>query len=57
MRWARHVVRVGERRSAYRFWWENLWGRDHLEHPGVEGRIILRWIFKEWGGCMDWTEL
>ena len=22
--------------------------RDHLEYPGVDGRIILRWIFKKW---------
>jgi hypothetical protein len=29
--------------------WGNLRERDHLEHPGVDGRIILRWIFKKWG--------
>jgi hypothetical protein len=22
--------------------------RDHLEDPGVDERIILRWIFKKW---------
>jgi len=22
--------------------------RDHLENPGVDGRIILRWIFRKW---------
>ena len=22
--------------------------RDHLGDPGVDGRIILRWIFREW---------
>jgi len=27
------------------FWWENRRERDHLEDPGVYGRIILRWIF------------
>jgi hypothetical protein len=22
-------------------------GRDHVEDPGVDGRIILRWIFRK----------
>jgi hypothetical protein len=30
---------------------------DHLGDPGVDGRIILKWIFKMWDGCMDWIEL
>jgi len=30
------------------FWWENLRGRDHLEDPGIDGRTILRWIFRKW---------
>ena len=24
------------------FWWRNLSERDHLEDPGIDGRIILR---------------
>jgi len=27
------------------FWWGNMRKRDHFEYPGVDGRIILRWIF------------
>jgi hypothetical protein len=37
---------------------ETLRERDHLEDPGVDGRIILRWIFSKWDcGGMDWTQL
>ena len=31
--------------------------RDHLEDPRVDGRIILRWIFRKWDGGMDWIDL
>jgi len=30
------------------FWWGNLRVRDHLGDPGVDGRIILIWIFRKW---------
>jgi len=30
------------------FWWGNMRERDHLGEPGVDGRIILRWIFMQW---------
>jgi hypothetical protein len=39
------------------FWWGNPKRRDHLEDPGIDGRIILRWIFRKWAGrgmnCID----
>jgi len=36
--------------------WGNLRERSHLEYPGVDGRIILRWIFKKWD-VWAWTGL
>jgi hypothetical protein len=29
------------------FWWRNLSERDHWGDPSVDGKIILRWIFKK----------
>jgi hypothetical protein len=39
------------------FWWETLREGDHLEDPGVDGRIIFKMIFRKWDGGMDWIEL
>ena len=35
------------------FWWGNVRERDHMEDPGVDGRIILRRIFRKCDGGMD----
>jgi hypothetical protein len=38
----------GGEEASTGFWWENLRVRDHLGDPGLDGRIILRWIFRKW---------
>jgi hypothetical protein len=30
------------------FWWEDLRERNHLEDLSVDGRKILKWVFKKW---------
>jgi hypothetical protein len=40
---------TGGRGEVYTgFWWGNLREKDHLQDPGIDGRIILRLIFRKW---------
>jgi hypothetical protein len=39
------------------FWWENLWEIDHWGDPGVDRRIVLRWMFRKWDVVEVWTRL
>jgi len=45
---------MGRGEAYIRFWWGKLRQRDRLRDPGVDGRIILRWIFKKWNVGL-WT--
>jgi len=45
----------GERRGVYRVLVGKSEGKNQLEDPGVDGRIILRWIFRKWD-VEEWTE-
>jgi len=40
---------MGERREEVYtgFWWGGLRERDHLGESDLDGRIILRWIFRK----------
>jgi hypothetical protein len=39
---------MGENRGVYRVWWGNMRERHILRDPGIDGSIILRWIFRKW---------
>jgi hypothetical protein len=50
-------MKCGWRREACtEFWWGNLRERDHWGDPGIDGRIILGWIFRKWDVGV-WTGL
>jgi len=52
------IACVGRGEAYTGFWLGNLTERDHMGDPDVDGRIILRWIFRKWGvGGVDWVEL
>ena len=59
MRWAGHVARMGEDRGAHRVLVGKPEGKRPLGRPqDVDGRIILRWIFRKLEGVIGgWMEL
>jgi ribosomal protein L34 len=57
MRWTGHAARMDEGRGASMILVRRPEGRNHLEDPGLDGRIILKWIFKQWDGGMDWIDM
>jgi hypothetical protein len=60
MRWVGHVARIGEGRGLYRV----LVGKPEgvtTNNPGLDGRIILKWIFRNrvvglWTG-LSWLRI
>jgi len=50
MRWVGHLGHIKDKRCAYRVSLGKREERDHFDDLGVDGRIILKWIFKKW----DW---
>jgi hypothetical protein len=61
MRWAAHVALMERGEACTGLWWVNLRERDHWGDPDVDGRIILRWIFRKldvgiWTG-LSWLRI
>jgi hypothetical protein len=48
IRWVGHVARMGSREACIGFWWENLRERTHWGDPGVDGRKLIRGVFRKW---------
>jgi hypothetical protein len=43
------MYNIWGRGEAYTgFWWGNLRERDHFGDPGIDGRVILGWMFRKW---------
>jgi hypothetical protein len=39
------------------FWCGQLREGDHLEDPGIDERLIIKWIFEKWVEGMEWIDL
>jgi hypothetical protein len=61
IRWAGHVARMGRGEACSGFWWRNLREIDYCGDSDVDGRIILRHIFRKWdvgvGTGLSWLRI
>jgi len=48
---------VGERGGTQRILVWKPEGKKPFDDLSVDGRIILRWIFRKWVGGMEWIDL
>ena len=59
MRWAGHVARVEKGRDVHKVLVGKPEGKNHWGDQDVDGRIILKWIFRKWEGVVgtEWSWL
>ena len=57
LKWVGHVARMEAGEVHTKLCWGKMMEGDHLEDPGLEGRIILKCAFKKWDGDRDWIDL
>jgi hypothetical protein len=50
LRWAGHIARMREKRGAHRILVGTTESKSNLKDLGVDGKIILKRIFKKWDG-------
>jgi hypothetical protein len=57
MRWAGHVAQMEKERDVCRVLVGKPEGKRPWGDPGIDGRIILRWIFRKWDVeyGLDWA--
>jgi hypothetical protein len=48
MRKLLYTAHMEEKEICITFYWENLKRRDCLREVGLDGRIIVQWIFENW---------
>ena len=53
MRWVGHVASKRERIGTYKVLVGRPEGRKHLQDPGIDGRVMLKWIIKKWNGTWN----
>jgi hypothetical protein len=57
MRWC-GIWRVWGRVEMHtELWWGNMRERDYVKDLGIDGRVLLKWIFKKYDGDLDWVDL
>jgi len=55
MRWVGHIACMGRGEAYTGLCWGNQSEGDHLQDPGVDEKVILRWSLRRWDVGL-WTK-